>query len=177
MITDNELIKIGAITKPHGIKGEMTASLDYDIDLSELKCIVVPVDNIYVPFFINGVRPKSAENVILSIDGISNEIEAKELCGLPYYALLSDVDIEGGLNDEGGYISDFVGYEIYDTEMQPIGRISDYDDTTENVLFHVTTPEGKLLFIPVAADLIKHLDTDKHAIVMDLPDGLIDMQH
>lgn len=176
MITEKELIKIGTIAKPHGIKGEMTASLDYDIDLAELQCIVVPVEGIFVPFFINGVRPKSTDNVILSIDGINDETEAKELCGNPYYALLSDVDIDNGIDEEGGYVSDFVGYDLFDGEDNFIGRITDFDDSTDNVLFHVTSADGKVILIPVAAELFEQIDSENHRVVMTLPEGLIASQ-
>ena len=178
MITEKELINIGNILKPHGIKGEVTASLDYDIDIEELKCIVMPIDNIFVPFFVNNVRPKSTDNVLLSIDGINDENEAKSVCGLTYYALISDVAINDGVSDDGGYVADFIGYKIYNNNESAeslIGTITDFDDTTDNVLFHVENSDGKTIFIPVAAELINSINPDSETIIMSLPEGLLDL--
>ena len=98
MITPDSIIRIGQLVKPHGIKGEITATLDYDIDLDLLSCIVIEIDGIYVPFFIAGVRPKSTENVILKLDDIDHETAVKELCGKDYFAMRNDVEIESSLD-------------------------------------------------------------------------------
>ena len=60
MITPDILTSIGTFFKPHGIKGEISATLDYDIDPSELRCIVLEIDGIIVPFFVDSRRPKGA---------------------------------------------------------------------------------------------------------------------
>ena len=70
MITREELIAIGHYNKPHGVAGEISATIDVDADaLRELSCLVSEVDGIYVPFFINSCRSKSSETVLLTIDG------------------------------------------------------------------------------------------------------------
>lgn len=51
MITSDEIIEIGAFVKPHGVKGEISAQIDYEIDLQELKCLIIDIDGIFVPFF------------------------------------------------------------------------------------------------------------------------------
>lgn len=174
MIKSEEITKIGQLVKPHGIKGEITATLDYDIDLTELKCIVVNVDGIFVPFFINAVRPKSSETVILSVDGISSDSEAKQLCGTDYYALNTDLDFSDEPDGEGGYVSDFVGYTVTGPDGSVIGRIEDYDDSTSNVLFIVRRPGGSITYIPVAEEFIDAIDSTGKNIVMSLPEGLIE---
>ena len=42
MIRRDELIQIGQFNKPHGIEGEITASVNYDFDdLSAFSCLIV----------------------------------------------------------------------------------------------------------------------------------------
>lgn len=174
MIKSEEITKIGQLVKPHGIKGEITATLDYDIDLTELKCIVVNVDGIFVPFFINDVRPKSTETVILAIDDITSDAMAKQICGSDYYALNSDLDFTDAPDGEGGYVSDFIGYTIITPEGNEIGEIEDYDDSTSNVLFIVKRPDKQTFYIPVAEEFIEAIDPHDKTVTMSLPDGLIE---
>lgn len=174
MIKADEIIAIGQLAKPHGIKGEITATLDYDLDLTELSCIVVGIDNIFVPFFIENVRPKSSESVIIAIDGITDERLAKEICGQTYYALKKDVDIDDGLSNEGGYISDFVGYDIIDPAGNVVAEITGWDDSTENLLF-ICKSGDKTVYIPIAEDLIDDIDNDNKTITMTIPEGLLEL--
>ena len=37
MISPDEIKEIGTFVKPHGVKGEISAQIDYDIDLQKLK--------------------------------------------------------------------------------------------------------------------------------------------
>ena len=46
MIQRDELEQIGAFLKPHGIKGEIAMEMFEDVELSELSCIVLDMDNL-----------------------------------------------------------------------------------------------------------------------------------
>lgn len=176
MITKNQVVRLGTLSKPHGIKGEISASLDFDVDLSELKCIVVSIDSIFVPFFVSGIRTKSVETVLIKIDDIDNEEDARNMCGRDYYALAEDVDVASDADDNGGYVSDFVGYTLCDEESREFGRIEDFDDSTDNLLFIVRPAGGDdVVYVPVADDLIIDIDTKIRSISLMIPEGLIDL--
>ena len=176
MIKESEIILAGKFNKPHGINGELSATIDLDVDLSEVKCIVTDIDGLYVPFFVEGVRPKTADTVLLTIDGIDNEIKAGALSHHPIYLLRDDVDDDGDDADEDGfYASDLIGYTIVDTDGTPVGEVIDFNDSTQNVLFVVNTAEGDEIFIPVADELIEAIDTDTKVITMSLPEGIMNL--
>ncbi len=176
MIAENEIIRLGRITKPHGVKGEVNATLDYDVDLMELPCIVICIDGINVPFFLKSQRPKSTESVILGIDDIDDEFQAKELAGHDYYALKNDVDIsDDEIDAEGGFISGFIGFTLIDADGETVGEIVGYDDSTENLLFIVATAEGQNIYVPVADDLIMDISPENRTITMSVPEGLLDL--
>ena len=44
MILRTEITEAGVFNKPHGIKGEVSATLDIDIDLAQVRCIVMEVE-------------------------------------------------------------------------------------------------------------------------------------
>ena len=64
MITEEMIIKVGNIFKPHGYKGEMNVSLDLDALFFEdpHTPFFVKIDNLIVPFFVEytGGANKSA---------------------------------------------------------------------------------------------------------------------
>lgn len=175
MIGQSEIMPIGLLLKPHGIKGEITMQVDADIDLRELRCIVLDIDGIYVPYFIDSVRPRSSESVLVTISDIDTEEKAQELCGKEVYALRADVPNADGDDDGGFFLADLVGYNIETNENECIGEIIAYDDSTENVLIVVRSLAGKTIYIPIADEFIDGIDPDKKVVMMDLPEGLIDL--
>lgn len=168
MIKLSEIAEIGRFNKPHGIKGEISVSVDGNIDLDDVKCIIVRIEGIFVPFFINSVRPKTADTSLITIDGIDSEEKAQELTNRDIYILRSDLP-EEGTDKDGLYASDLIGYEINDITSGNIGVIEDINDSTQNILFIVKTPEGKELYIPVAEEFILSVNPDNETVRTDIP--------
>lgn len=177
MISEKEILSIGKLNKPHGINGEISAIFDLDIDPAKLRCIVLNIDGIYVPFFISGTRARSKEAYLLAIDGINSEDEAAELSNYEIFGLADDPEISQHLtgsddNDDQVYLEDLIGYTILDGTNN-LGVITDFDDSTENMLFIVEPPTGNgNIYIPITDDFIIEIDDKKQQIIMDLPEGL-----
>lgn len=175
MIGCSQLTDIGETVKPHGISGEIAATIDSGVDPAALRCIVLDIDGIFVPFFISSVRPRGAEAMLLTLDGISDENEAAKLCGLTVYALTEDLGHDGAETDDGFYVADLVGFTLLDGDGSEAGRITGYDDSTANTLLTVEDSEGKTHFVPLADELIQDFDADAHTITLNLPEGLFSL--
>lgn len=176
MINDNELSAIGRIVKPHGINGEVVATIDRDIDPAALRCIVLKIDGINVPFFISSHRVRGSESILLTIDGIGNEHEASEICGLDIHALDRDLVSQDRDSDpDGFYMSELVGYEISDSDGRLIGTVNGYDDSTANILLIVSTTNQETKYVPLAEELITSFDHQARTISIDLPKGILDL--
>ena len=176
MITRDELIAIGHYNKPHGVAGELSATVDVELEvLRELSCLVSDIDGIFVPFFVNAIRPKSGDTVLLTIDGIENEKEAARLVNRDIYALKRDYRQESIDADADGYPLDFfIGFELRDSDGSRVGEITDVDEQTENAIF-VVDRDGSEIMVPATDDLIVEFDVDNKLMVMDLPEGLLDL--
>ena len=176
MITRDELIAIGHYNKPHGVAGELSATVDVELEvLRELSCLVSDIDGIFVPFFVNAIRPKSGDSVLLTIDGIENEKEAARLVNRDIYALKRDYRQESIDADADGYPLDFfIGFELRDSDGSRVGEITDVDEQTENAIF-VVDRDGSEIMVPATDDLIVEFDVDNKLMVMDLPEGLLDL--
>ncbi len=177
MIDRAKVLQIGRFNKPHGVKGELSASFDYDIDVMETSPghILVMLDGLLVPFTILGIRPKSADAVLLTLKGIGSEAEAATLAGAPVFLEKDLVPADGQDGEDGVvYLEDLVGYALYDGERK-VGLISGYDDSTDNVLFIVDNGIGDTILVPAADDLIDEIDEEQAIVRMSLPDGIIDL--
>ena len=112
MITRNQLISIGHYNKPHGVYGEISATLDIDISfLNEFKCLVSDIDGIFVPFFITELRTKNVSTALLKIDGIKNEDEAGLLVNKEIFVLKNEYEQLSFEEDVDEFPLDyFIGY-------------------------------------------------------------------
>lgn len=171
MISDNEIIEIGRLVKPHGINGEIVSVTD--LNPASLKCIVIKIDGINVPFFLDAIRPKGNESFLLTIDGIDSENDAASLCGKNVYALKHDI-IEDESDEDGFYANDLIGFVIMENGCL-IGEVVDIEDSTENALFITKRANGDIVYIPIADEFITEISVDTKTIEMNLPTGILEL--
>lgn len=177
MISREELIEIGCFNKPHGVAGELSATVDVDADvMRDLSCIVSDIDGIFVPFFINSCRPKTSQTVLLTIDGIGSDTEATRLVNHNIYALKRDFTqlIDDDEMEDGYPLDFFIGFQLVAKDGTKVGEITDVDSQTENAIFIVDN-NGSEVLVPASDDLIEDIDVDAKVIVADLPAGLLEL--
>lgn len=169
MIRKEEVYKIGRLGKVHGIKGEISFLLDDDVfDRVDADYLVLDVDGILVPFFIEEYRFKTDSNVLMKFDGIDTQERARELTGCDVYfpRALAESD------EDSISWAEMIGYSLVDAQSgQKIGTIAAVDDSTINILFELE--DGRL--IPASEELITNIDTQKHQIEINLPEGILEL--
>lgn len=170
MIKEEEVYKIGQLGKTHGVKGELLFQFDDDVfDRADADYIVIEVEGILVPFFIEEYRFRSDSTAILKLEGIDTQERARELtnCEVYFPRALTPHNDEQELQ-----WNFFVGFGIAEAKTgRPVGRIAAIDDQTANVLFELE--DGAL--IPAAEELITHIDQKKQQIEMIIPEGLLNL--
>ena len=169
MIKREDVYKIGKLGKTHGVSGELSFLFDDDVfDRADADYLILDIDNILVPFFIEEYRFKTDNNVIMKFEGIDTQDRAREFTG-------SDVYFPRELNDEeenGLSWAAIVGFDIIDASTsKTVGRIASVDDSTINILFELE--DGKL--IPASEELITDIDKHKKTITIDLPKGILEL--
>lgn len=177
MITRDEILEIGIFNKAHGVKGEISATLDCEIEaFKRFSCIVADVNGIFVPFFITALRPKTADSALLTIDGFDTEESVKMLVNKTIYVLKREfAEISSSEDCDEFPIDYFIGFTVSDADGNEIGEIVDVDDTTDNVLFIVENSEGTLHHIPAVDDFIINIDEDGKTLELNLPEGILDL--
>lgn len=179
MITQEQLIEIGYISKLHGLKGEMQANVTNTVfdDVKKCPYLVCDMDGIFVPFFIAGYRFRSSESILITFDDINTQEKAEPFCGKTLYfdrkcfSKKEEEEYDAEVEEEMGYI----GYTIIDSELGRLGEVTDINDQTANVLF-IVDHNGEELMIPAADDLVVEIDDGAQTILMNLPVGLVNME-
>ena len=169
MIRREEVYKIGRLGKTHGVRGEISFLLDDDVfDRTDADYLILDIDGILVPFFIEEYRFKTDNNALMKFDGIDTQERARELTGCDVYFPRSQAD-----EDETNISwAELVGYSLIDSNSgKVIGEIAAIDDTTINILFELT--DGKL--IPASEELIQQIDTKRHQREINLPEGILEL--
>jgi len=174
MIKQEEVFRIGKIGKPHGVKGEVSFMFDDDVfDRVDADYLVLQVDGILVPFFFEEYRFKSGETALIKFCDIDTKERAQELTGCEVFfpKSLSDRD-ESEL-----CLQDTEGFTLVNgaDEDRIIGTVTYVDDSTQNILFNVRTPEGKDILIPAADEFITNVDVGNRTITVNLPEGLLEI--
>ena len=169
MIKQEEVYKIGRLGKSHGVMGEVSFLFDDDVfDRVDADYLILDIEGILVPFFIEEYRFRSDTTALMKFEGINSQERARELTGCDVYfprnLAVSDADSITW--------SAIVGFDIIDASTnKPVGRITSIDDSTLNILFCLE--DGHL--IPASEDLITKIDQQTRTITMRLPAGLLDL--
>jgi len=171
MIKKEDVYKIGRLGKAHGVKGEVSFQFTDDVfDSVDADYLVLDVDGILVPFFMEEYRFRNDSVCLVKFFDVDTQQRASELTGCDVYfprALAEEADDEPSL-------ASLVGFGIVDvSDGKTIGNIAAIDDTTQNILFELE--DGTL--IPVNDELIEDIDTEQQQIKMNIPTGLLEIEN
>lgn len=163
MITNEQVIAIGRITRTHGKRGEIQCLMDNEYwDNADATFLILSIDNILVPFRVLDWRGKGSDSLIFQLDRITDEQTAQQLIGHQAYMLKSDISEEDEILPTW---QSLLGYRVLDTDQGELGTITDVDETTINTL--VTLNNSQL--IPLHEDFIINIEPDKQLITICLP--------
>ena len=168
MIKPEEVYRIGRLGKAHGIKGEVSLQFDDDVfDRVDADYLVLDIDGILVPFFMEEYRFRSDCVCLVKFCDVDTQQRASELTGCDVYFPRALAD-----NDSFPTLSSLVGFNIVSMpDGSAIGKIASINDQTANILFELE--DGTL--IPANDDLITDIDTTNRQITMTLPEGLLSL--
>ena len=169
MIKEENVYQIGRLGKTHGVRGEISFLFDDDVfDRVDADYLILKVDGIFVPFFIEEYRFKSDSNAIIKFEDIDTQERARELTGADVYFPRSLAEND----DENLSWPVLVGFDIIEASNgRTVGRIASVDDSTLNILFCLD--DGRL--IPASENLITAIDQQTRTLTMHIPEGLLDL--
>lgn len=177
-----DLLLMGRIGSPHGIKGEFFADWFGDASLSERNKVYLgttPEQAINSgPFIITGVRPHKGR-YLLTLDGVSERDSASRLTGQNIYFEKSALP---PLADDETWLDDLIGYKVFlknQTEEpklnKPVGLLDHFEFPADQEIWVIRGENGKEILFPAQPEFIESIDQDKKIIYITPPPGLLDI--
>lgn len=169
MILENEVIRIGYLSRTHGKQGNLQCQIEQDlIAEADPAFVILRLDGILTPFRLDDWREKNSEAYILTLSGIDTEEKAQRLCGTEVNLLRRDIC--DNPEEEAITMRDLIGFEVFDTEKGFIGNIEDVDESTLNTLVQIT---GDIV-LPLHDDFVQDIDYSCRKLTLNLPTGLLE---
>lgn len=163
MITTEQVISIGRITRTHGKRGEIQCLTANEYwDNAEATFLILSINNILVPFRVLNWRGKGSDSLIFQLDHINDELSAQQLIGCQAYMLATDLSEEDELLPTWQSLT---GYRVLDTDQGELGTIIHVDESTINTL--ITLDNDQL--IPLHEDFIIDIDQENKLLTICLP--------
>ena len=163
MITNEQVISIGRLTRTHGKRGELQCLMSNEYwDNADATFLILKLDNILVPFRVLDWRGKGSDSLIFQLDHIEDEQQAQRLVGTEAFMLLSDMNQEDEVMPTW---QSLVGYRVVDTDQGDLGIVDQVDETTINTL--ITLNDGRL--IPIHEDFIIDINSEDKQLTICLP--------
>ena len=169
----SELVVIARAVKPRGLKGEIVAELLTDFperfeDIEEL-ILVSP----------SGERQSGQleeywfqnDRVILKLAGYDDVDTAKELVGFEFAVPESERVI---LPEDHFYDWELEGCTVKVGD-ETIGKVQSVIKTGGTEILRITDENGKEQLVPLVDSIVVEIDTAGKLIVVDPPDGLLDL--
>ena len=164
---------LGKIVKKYSFKGEVLAKLDTDEpDIYEnLDAIFLELRNNLVPFFIEHSQLHKSELLRIKFEDVDAEADADAIMKSGLYLPL---DLLPKLKGDKFYFHEVIGFTIEDTNFGKVGVIKAINDSTAQALFEIDR-EGTEVLIPMNDELIVKVDRENKTILVETPEGLIDL--
>ncbi|XOD68719.1 MAG: ribosome maturation factor RimM [Flavobacteriales bacterium AspAUS03] len=161
---------LGKVSRAHGIKGSWIVQLDTDEPESyaQLESVFVELAGILVLSFLRSCRSLPKNRLLVQFDSTTKD---ENLVNRALYLPLERLPpLSGGRF----YYHEVIGFGVEDVCKGFIGVIQNINDQSPQALFEIDF-KGKQILIPVMDAFIKEINRPERRILVDTPEGLIDL--
>ncbi len=172
-----KLIPIGYTKKPHGLKGEIKLQVTerYLEDLMNTEVVILQIKGKPTPFFVDDIRV--GNTTIGKFEDIDNPESALYIANKELFLreedIIPDDFREFEVDNDGLEYEKCIGYAIFDGDIE-IGNIIDILEYPQQEMA-VVEFENREILIPLNAAFVRARDDENKKIVMELPEGLLDL--
>ena len=175
MRTDDllDLLLVGRVARAHGNRGQVIVNLETDFAEQRFRpgaVLFVGPEPLAAPRAIESVRFHQGRPVI-ALEGVGSMNDAEALAGAELWMAASSLE---PLPDGTFYRHDLAGCEVRDTSGRRVGSVSSVEGPLERSNLVVETDRGDVL-VPLVADICRSVDVAAKVIVIEPPDGLLEL--
>jgi 16S rRNA processing protein RimM len=167
----NANILLGRISKVHGFEGAVTVKLEKTFveNKPDMESVFLEIEGKPVPFFIEKYDYPGGDVLRLKFPGYNTIESVNEFSGCRIFLTT------GRKQKSGANVKSLIGYKICLPDKSLIGTISEIIENPGQWLLKIIALSGKELLIPFHEDFVRSIFNRKKTIVMDLPEGLTDL--
>ena len=164
---------LGRITKKFSFKGEVIIKLDTDRPeiYENLNAVFMEMGKDLIPFFIEKSNYQRGSELRVRFEDIDTEADAETILKKEVYLPL---DLLPKLEGNKFYYHEIIGFSLEDLNYGPVGTIDSINDSTAQPLFVIQREKQEIL-IPMIDDFIKKIDKKNKIVLVETPEGLIEM--
>jgi len=168
-----DYLEIGVVVGVHGLQGELRVNPSCDSAgfFRQFNTLHYDAQG-NRPVRVVGLR-EHKNLVLLRLEGVDTAEAAHALRNQRLFFRRADTALE-----EGQYfIADLIGCGVYDAHdsMRCYGELSDVSQPGANDVWHIKTPQGRELLIPVIDDVVKLVDIENRRVEIIPLDGLLEL--
>ncbi len=167
-----EYFKIGKIVASFGLKGEVILKhyLGKKTSLKGLQTIFIEESKqSFLPWFIESAKIKNEEEIYLKLQGIDVREQAIPLVQKEIWIPERDFKKFSATSSP----INLLGYQIVENE-KILGKILEVIEQPHQLLCRIEMEEKEVL-VPLHEDTIKKIDSKNRRVIVELPEGLLEI--
>jgi 16S rRNA processing protein RimM len=172
MVNPDELVLLGKVTAPHGVRGYLRVFLfsgNADTLLSADAVVLKGTGGEKV-YKLSDTKVHG-KKVLVMFEGFDDINLVLPLVGQEIYVPKAQLPV---LEEGEYYWHDLLGMKVYSVEDELLGELVEVVATGSNDVFVVRTTDGEL-FIPATEEVVKNLDFSRGIMRVELLEGLRDL--
>ena len=167
-----EYFKIGKLVAVYSLKGELVLkhNLGKKSSLKGLKTIFIEErKNSFLPWFIEAVKIKSADEVYLKLEGVDAREKAMKLLQKEVWVPENDFKTLAAKSSP----VNLLGYSIINNK-ENLGAVLEVIEQPHQLLCRLEINTKEVL-IPLHEGSLKKIDHKKREVIVELPEGLLEI--
>ncbi len=163
---------LGRITKISGYEGAVAVKLEktFTENIPRLESVFLEIDGKPVPFFISEYEYSGADILKLRFEDYETIEKVEEFVNCNVFLTSSPSG-----NSIADNPNDLTGYKVLSVDDTLIGVVSELIRNPSQWLMAIESETKKEILIPLHEDFIVSIDHNEKILVMDIPEGLLDL--
>jgi 16S rRNA processing protein RimM len=165
-------ILLGRITKINGYKGAVTVKLDklFSENITQVESVFLEIEGKMVPFFISFSEYTGTGILKLGFEGYSSVERISEFIGCRVF-LTDSITVDNQSDD----LQRLAGYQVFIQNDKLLGSIKEVIPNPGQWLLNIKSTSNRDILIPFHEHFIVAIDNENRILMMNIPEGLIEI--
>lgn len=167
-----DCFRIGSVIKTRGLKGELQAFIDFaEPERLNFDALFLEVNGKLVPYFVESFKMPQKNTAYIYLEDVDHIDKAFPLAKKDIY-LPNKLKPKKKKNEFG--LKDLLNFIAVDVNEGELGEIIELQELPQQLIATVHY-KGKEVLFPLNEAVIKGIDVVKGVVMVDLPEGLLDI--